>query len=352
MVKLSIHLAVVLVFCGVSRLQADLPYIPVFFKLQTSKTVYQPGERIDFRLKVYNRDKTRSYPIVLPGSQNKGQKLIQLQFYSVNEKTKFYTSVAKEKPEIKMNCKSHGNATVRQLAAGDSLEIVFFLNDRKNFYTQTASHHELDHPLLPGTYQALMYYDPAVTEFKDLYHYIHSTNDSTSSEKLNFWGGGVVCQPIPITISKTSSGRKTLVPNATCTSTCAFCQSIDKGNWSAVKKTLEKNIHKSADFDLALDQTSWMKAHRNVVWVSPPPQELLSSLPTFFNYEFVFLSQGEVFYFTAGYQWGFVYQNRSALNQMFRPSRAHPFLPGEDLSYVGLVYFNESTCVGARSSRR
>jgi len=344
MVKLSFNLAFVFIFCSVSLLQADLPYTPVYFKLQTSKTVYQVGERIEFRLKVYNRDKNRSYPIVLPGTQNKGQKLVQLRFYSVNEKTKFYTCVAKENPEIRMSCEKPGHAMVQQLAPGDSLEVVFFLNDRKNFLSQTASHHELDQALLPGTYQVHIYYDPSVTEFKDLYHYIWSTNDSTSSEKLNFWTGGNVCQYIPLTISKSPSSQNNETLNASCAKDCSFCRSIDEGNWNAVKKKLEKNIQKSEDFHLALAQTNWMKTHRNVVYVSPPPQEVLSSLPTFFNYEFVFLSQGELFYYTAGYQWGMVYQSHSRFNQVFRSSRPNPILPGEDLSYVGLIYFTETTC--------
>ncbi len=318
--------------------------MPVTFKLQTGKTVYQVGERIDFRLKVYNNDKNKFYPIVLPGTQNKGQKLIQLRFYSVNEKTNFYTCVAKENPEIKMTCEKPGHATVRQLAPGDSLEIVFFLNDRKNYLNQTASHHELDQPLLAGNYQVHIFYDPSVTEFRDLYHYIWTTNDSTSSEKLNFWTGGNVCQYIPLTISKSTANQKPEALKPTCAKNCTFCKAIDEGNWSAVKKTLEKNIQKSEDFNLALAQTYWMKTHRNVVWVSPPPQELHSSLPTFFSYEIVFFSHGELFYYTAGYQWGIVYQTRSHFNQLFRSNRPNPLFPSENLSYVGLVFFTENTC--------
>jgi hypothetical protein len=344
MLKLSFNLAFVFIFGCVSLLQADLPYTPVTFKLQTSKSVYQVGERIDFRLKVYNNDKNRSYPIVLPGSQNKGQKLIQLRFYSVNEKTNFYTCVAKENPEFKMSCEKPGNVTVRQLAPGDSLEIVFFLNDRKNFLSQTASHHELDQPLLPGSYQVHVFYNPSVTELRDLYHYIWSTNDSTSSEKINFWSGGNVCQYIPITISKSATAQKSFASNPSCTRNCAFCKAIDDGNWSALKKTLEKNIQKSADFDIALAQTHWMKAHRNVVWVSAPPQSVLSSLPTFFSYDFIFVSREELYYYSAVYQWGIVYQSRSRLNQMFRSSRPNPLLPGEDLSYIGLISFGEIHC--------
>lgn len=333
-----------LLLFSVHPIHADLPYTPVTFKLFSNKPVYQVGERMVFRLKIYNNDKTRSYPIVLPGTQNKGHKLIQLRFYSVNEKTTYYTCVAKEDPEIKMTCASPGNLYLRQLAPGDSTEVVFFLNDHKNFLTQNASHHKLDQSLVPGKYQVHIYYDPSKTEFKDLYHYIASTHDSTSMDKLNFWEGGNVCQYIPIIISagKTDENKENL--KSTCQKDCSFCKHLDEGNWTAVKKTLEKNIQKSEDFDLAMAQTDWMKTHRNVVWVSPPPQEVLSSLPTFFGYELVFLSRGELNYYTAGYQWGIVYQSRSRFNQIFRSSRPNPILPGEDLSYVGLVYFAETIC--------
>lgn len=333
-----------ILFCT-APLYADLPYMPVFFKLSTSKSTYRPDERIEFRLKIYNSDKTRSYPIVLPGTQNSGQKLIRLGFYSVNEKTQFYTCVAKENPELKMNCEGPGNVSVRQLAPGDSTEIVFFLNDHKNFHSQTASHHQLDKPLLPGKYQVHIYYDPSVTPLKDLYHYIGSTNDSTSAEKLNFWIGGNPCHYIPIIISNGTNTQKSETLNSSCDDGCLFCKNIDEQNWSSVKKTIEKNIRKSESFDLAVNQFEWMRRHRNVLWVSAPPQEVLSSLPTYFSYEIVFVSRNELFYFSSVFQWGMVYQSRSRFNTMFRSSRPNTFLPGEGLSYVGLVSFKEATCI-------
>lgn len=352
MIKLPFNLAFVLFFHSVYLLRADLPYTPVTFELKSNKAVYEPGERIEFKLKVYNRDKTRSYPIVMPGTQNNGKKLIRLQFYSVNEKTQYYTLVAKEDPELKMVCKSPGAVNVRQLAPGDSTEMVFFLNDHKNYLSQTASHHQLDKPLFPGKYQVHIYYDPSVTELRDLYHYIGTTNDSTSLEKLNFWIGGNVSQYIPITISKSTAGAKNETLPPSCAMNCGFCKSIDEGNWSAVKTTMVKALQKSEDFDIALAQPNWMKTHRNVVWVSPPPQEVASSLPTFFGYELIFLSRGELFYFSAGYQWGIVYQSRSRFNQIFQSSRPNPILPGEDLSYVGLISFTENTCAQSNTKNK
>lgn len=342
-VKRFVHI-LLLFFLLAHPLFGDLPYLPVRFKLSTAKKVYQPGERIEFRLKVYNADITRSYPIVLPGTQNKGPKLIRLHFYSVNEKTKYYTCVAKEHPDLKMACSTQGHLSVYQLAPGDSTEIVFFLNDRKNFLTQTASHHELDNPLMPGKYLVHIYYDPSQTELKDLYHYIGSTNDSTSQEKLNFWIGGNVCQYIPIEINNDAPDEKNEPTKTLCTKDCQFCKHIHEGNWKAVKSTIEKNIRKSEDFAIATDQTNWMRSHKHVIWVSPAPQEVLCSLPSYFNYEFIFLSRGELSFFTAAYQWGKVYQSQSGLSRLFRSARPNPCLPGEDLSYVGLHYFGENNC--------
>lgn len=342
--KTTISFALALLFTCVNPIHADLPYTPVSLKLFSNKPVYKVGERMMFRLRIYNSDKSRAYPIVLPGTQNKGPKLIRLHFYSVNEKTRYYTCVAKEHPELKMACSAPGKLRVQQLAPGDSIEIVFFLNDRKNFLTQTASHHELDNPLMPGKYQVHIYYDPSQTEFKDLYHYIGSTKDSTSQEKLNFWIGGIVCQYIPIVISNADSDEKSGATKSLCTKDCQFCKHINKGNWKAVKSTLEKNIRKSEDFAIATDQTNWMRSHNNVIWVSPAPQEVLCRLPTYFNYELLFLSRCELCYYTAGFQWGKAYQSQAGLHRLFKSSRPSPYLPGEDLSYVGLSYFGEYDC--------
>lgn len=340
--KPKLLLAFAFVILSQTCLVADLPYMPVSFRLSTDKKIYKPGERICFRLKIINWDKTRSYPIVLPGTQNKGQKLIRIGAYSVNQKTQFYTCVAKDSPEMSMKCPAPGGVSTHNLAPGDSTEIVFFLNDNKNFLTQTASHHSLDKTLEPGKYEVLIFFDPSGTELKDLYHYIWSTNDSTSAEKLNFWLGGNVSNYTSIEISKTAANPKNL--GAVCADNCSFCKQIEEKNWKQIKNTLEQNTKKSEDFDVVMRQLDWMRFHRNVIWVSAPPQSVLSSLPTYFSYDFIFVSGEDLYYFGVGYQWGMVYRSRSRFHQVFRSFRPEPLLPGEDLSYVGLTYFGERTC--------
>lgn len=169
-------------------LRSHLPLIPVSFELSIDKKLHKPGELIQFTLTISNNDLSRTYPIVLPGTQRKGKKFIWFQAYSVSRN--FYTCVAKENMEVQMENADSGDITVRNLRPGQSIKVPLFMNDKKNYFKQIASHHAFEPDLKDGPYEVLVYYNPGNTPFKDLYHYISTTEDSLSPQKLNLWQGG------------------------------------------------------------------------------------------------------------------------------------------------------------------
>jgi hypothetical protein len=66
-------------FCWVVSLHAlaDMKYHPIRFVLSTSGESYYEGGKITFNITITNTDKTHSYPVLLPHTQNTGSKTVQ-----------------------------------------------------------------------------------------------------------------------------------------------------------------------------------------------------------------------------------------------------------------------------------
>lgn len=62
---------------------ADAKYHPVQFALRSEKETYYVGEKITLLISISNTDKENAYPVLLPHTQNVGQKLFCL---SANDK--------------------------------------------------------------------------------------------------------------------------------------------------------------------------------------------------------------------------------------------------------------------------
>ena len=89
--------------------------------------------------------------ILLPGTKNKGKRLLYLAYYSVDSDD-FYTNMHTENRVLTMDTSNFGQVHWKNLYAGKSATITIFLNDTINYRTNNAAHHKL--PNLPaGKYQ-------------------------------------------------------------------------------------------------------------------------------------------------------------------------------------------------------
>jgi hypothetical protein len=57
---------------------ANLKYHPVSFVLNADKESYYEGEKITFNITITNTDRENTHPVLLPHTQNTGQKLFYL----------------------------------------------------------------------------------------------------------------------------------------------------------------------------------------------------------------------------------------------------------------------------------
>ena len=87
MKTIKLHLLAFTVLIINYHVWASLKYHPISFVLNTDKDSYYEGEKITFNITITNTSKETSYPVLLPHTQNIGQKLFYINdwFFSVSE---------------------------------------------------------------------------------------------------------------------------------------------------------------------------------------------------------------------------------------------------------------------------
>lgn len=138
-----------------------LKYHPISFTLSTDKESYFEGEKITFNITITNTDKENTYPVLLPHTQNVGQKLFYLNAYDKANNTMLlrYT----EDKMLNMMVHDTGTVQIRYLKPLEQIVVPIYLNDFENYFnyhTQNASHHSFGVPLFAGIYKVNVTYNP------------------------------------------------------------------------------------------------------------------------------------------------------------------------------------------------
>jgi hypothetical protein len=157
---------------------ADLKYHPIRFAITTDKESYYEGEKITLNITITNSDKENSYPVLLPHTQNVGQKLFYLNVYDKANNTWLlrYT----EDRMLNMMVHDTGTVHIRYLKPLEQIVVPIYLNDFENYYsypTQNASHHSFGVPLFAGIYKVRIAYNPNGIALGDsIYNYYYDTD--------------------------------------------------------------------------------------------------------------------------------------------------------------------------------
>ena len=173
--KTSIILILCIVLCNIA--QADLKPAYISFHLSTDKDSYLEGEKITFNITITNTDKENAHPVLLPHTQNTGQKLFYLSAYDKADNTTLlrYT----EDPMLKMMVHDTGTVQIRYLEPLERIVVPIYLNDFENYYdyhTRNASHHSFGVPLFAGIYKVRVVYNPNGISLGDsIYNYYDDT---------------------------------------------------------------------------------------------------------------------------------------------------------------------------------
>lgn len=204
---MKIFLSLLLIWAFSFNLFADLKYHPIKFELSTEKEYYYEGEKITFFITITNSDKEKTHPVLIPHTQNVGQKLFYLNLYDKANNT--FLLRATEDKMLNMMVHDTGTVKIVYLKPLEKMVIPIYLNDFDNYYsyhTQNSSHHSFGVPLFAGIYKVNITYNPYGIALGDsIYNYYHHTEtDLPNNGKLPMWSTGDLSQTMNLKIRRSN----------------------------------------------------------------------------------------------------------------------------------------------------
>jgi hypothetical protein len=196
-----------LFFFLVNHAFADLVWQPLSFVLSTDKVSYYEGEKITFFITITNQDKENSYPVLLPHTQNTGQKLFYLNLYDKAKNTLLLR--ATEDRMFHMMVHDTGTVQIKYLKPQEQIVIPVYLNDFENYYnyhTQNSSHHSFGVPLFAGIYKVNVCYNPNGIAMGDsIYSYYDFMARSFPAGKHGMPYSGLISNMIELKIRRSGA---------------------------------------------------------------------------------------------------------------------------------------------------
>ena len=323
--------------CITTKSKADLYLYGLSLKLECLQPTFSKDEVVQFNLTLSNAT-NKSQSILLPGSQNKGPKLIFFSFFSV--KNNFYTEVYRESALIDMNADKVGSCTFKRLEAKGSSTIPLFINDKANY----KNHIEANHPmpdLPPGQYEVLVWYSPWTDSLsKYVYHKVSDfkTERTFDDEKINLPESLLNSNYVTVNIVDKNKNQKHFSSTKFCPQNCKFCTAIDNNNWNKVSDIINEQSYYHKTKHTHTDST-WHQSHRNVAWLSSGPDAVQDILPTYYSRKIILKNSKGYHYFYITWQMGIIFRNRSRIKQLGRMMKINIPIKTEELNYFRLVSF-------------
>jgi len=331
-------LLILLILTSLSSL-ADLRPPDLSMNLSSSREIYSRNEVIQLQVSFTNHTSTQK-GIILPGTKNKGKRILYLSYYSVDS-TNFYTNVHTESRVIEMDTSKPGYTGWANLDSGASTSIPIFINDNRNYRNHNVAYHKL--PDLPaGTYQVLVWYEPwaepmAEYAFEQLDPFGHSEDDFRSDRI--YLPQAIHSNYLTLTISDTATPPQ-WIPTKACPANCAICSAIDKNKWNTLRQLISKQTDYSSKIGRSNTDNNWLEPHRNIPWVSPPPEAILASLPTYTYRSMIFKNDKGYYYYSATWQLGRVFPVRSRISTWVQQIiRIAPPTIRDEQNYRELTHF-------------
>ncbi len=192
---MKIFILITIFLISVVNIFANLKYHPVSFTLSTDKESYYEGDKITFNITITNMDKENTHPVLIPHTQNVGQKLFYLNVYDKANNTMIlrYT----EDRILKIMVHDTGTVQIRYLKPLEQIVVPIYLNDFENYYnyhTQNSSHHSFGVPMFAGIYKVNVTYNPNGIALGDsIYNYYSDTDkELPNNGKLAMPGNGCI----------------------------------------------------------------------------------------------------------------------------------------------------------------
>lgn len=292
---------------------ANLRPISLSIELRPVTTAANTKNIIHWNVVFTNLDSVR-HAIVIPSSQNKGKRIIQLEWYKVTSSSSgifpssgdFYEQVYTDPIELEMDTSFYrGYSSIVNLEPKESYTFPIFLNDRKNQLKHIESSYLV--PNLPiQDYEVLVHYDPYSEPLSQHFFY-HREKGQFAPDSLNRLElpiGGIYSNYTTIHMQKDDFNTD-LFFSKSCSKNCHLCSCIKYKRWKKLRKYIEKN--------------SSNLSHVRVLHEFPGPDGVLDVLPTYYSKNYVVLTKDGVQHISVTWQIGKIYKTAQFFTRILYP---------------------------------
>lgn len=291
----------------------NLRPIYLSIELKPVATAVNTKNIIQWNVVFTNLDTIR-HGIIIPSAQNRGKRILQLQWYSVKvsgtgispDLNTYYQLMYSDPIELEMDTTLYrGFPSFVNLEPKESYTFPIFLNDRANQLKHIESSYLV--PNLPiQDYEVLVLYNPFSDSLAK--HFFYSSDkgqfDQDSLNRLELPFGGIYSTYTTIHMQK-DDFTMDLFSSKACPKNCKVCACIKNKRWKKLRKHFTK---KSSDL-----------SHGRVLHEFPGPDAVLDVLPTYYSKNYIVLTKDGLRHISVTWQLGKIYKTAQFFTRILYP---------------------------------
>jgi hypothetical protein len=290
---------------------------------------------IQWNVVITNLDSVR-HAIVIPSAQNRGKRIIQLQWYGVKGSSpgispdinSSYLLLYSDPIELEMDTTLYqGFPSIVNLDPKESYTFPIFLNDRKNQLKHVESSYLV--PDLPiQDYEVLVLYNPYSDSLAK--HFFYSMEKGQyyqdTLNRLELPREGIYSPYTTIHMQK-DDFTMDLFSSKACPKNCKVCACIKNKRWKKLRKHFTK---KSSDI-----------SHGRVLHEFPGPDAVLDILPTYYSKNYIVLTQDGIQHISVTWQLGKIYKTAQFFTRILYPIFGRVVFPYTNARWSKLIRISE-----------
>jgi len=334
-IKCSKFLFLFLFALSSSSLFGNLRPIYLSIELRPASSAVNTKNIIQWNVVITNLDSVR-HAIVIPSAQNRGKRILQLQWYKVSssssgifpESGDFYEQVYSDPIELEMDTTLYrGFPSIVNLDPMESYTFPIFLNDRKNQLKHVESSYQV--PNLPiQDYEVLVHYNPYTDSLAKHFFYSREKGQffQDSLNRLELPREGIYSPYSTIHMQK-DDFTIDLFSSKTCSKNCNICTCIKNKRWKKLRKHFRK---KSSDL-----------SHGRVLHEFPGPDAVQDLLPTYYSKNYMVLSKDGIHHISVTWQLGKIYKTAQFFTRILYPIFGRVVFPYTNARWSKLIRIKE-----------
>jgi hypothetical protein len=310
---------------------------PIYLSIELNPVTRAVNSKniIQWNVVITNLDSVR-HAIVIPSEQNRGKRIIQLQWYGVKVSSpgispdinSSYLLLYSDPIELEMDTSLYrGFPSIVNLDPKESYTFPIFLNDRKNQLKHVESSYLV--PNLPiQDYEVLVHYNPYSDSLAKHFFYSREKGEyyQDTLNRLELPREGIYSPYTTIHMQK-DDFTMDLFSSKACSKNCNVCTCIKNKRWKKLRKHFRK---KSSDL-----------SHGRVLHEFPGPDAVLDVLPTYSSKNYIVLTKDGIRHISVTWQLGKIYKTAQFFTRILYPIFGRVVFPYTNARWSKLIKISE-----------